>query len=378
MQRRQEQTMGNTRRDFIKAGLAGAALGTSMPAALADKNSERSPAALDLLILGGTGFIGPHMVREALRRGHGVTLFNRGRTNSGLFPDLETIRGDRDGGLDGLEGGRWDAVIDNSGYVPRHVRDSARLLAPSVKRYLYVSTVSVYADFSTHNTEDSALATIADESIEEVNGETYGPLKALCEKRAAAEIDADALTIVRPTYIAGPGDHTDRFSYWPIRTRRGGEMIWPGTPADTIQIVDVRDLAVFVIDCIEQERSGTFNTVNPAGAYSMGQLLADSQAVTATTVDPVWISEAFAYEHDLVGRALPVWHPRAGDRGAPGSFSGEQARRAGFRSRPERETLRDLLAWWDTLPAERTSRLRAGLEPEREAELIVRWRKNGA
>ena len=359
----------------------GAAVAAGLPAtaSASEKEAAKPSGALDILILGGTGFIGPHMVREALRRGHNVTLFNRGRTNSALFPDLETIIGDRDGGLDGLKGRSWDAVIDNSGYVPRHVQDSARLLANRVERYLYVSTVSVYADFSIHNTEDSALATIADETVEEVTGETYGALKALCEKRVTAEYAAEAVTIVRPTYIAGPGDHTDRFSYWPIRTRKGGEMIWPGTPNDAIQVVDVRDLAIFVIDCLDQDRSGTYNMVNPAGAYTMGDLLEDSQAITATQVDPIWISEGFAYENELIGgRALPVWHAQTGANAAPGSFSGERARQAGFHSRPERETARDLLAWWDTLPAERRAQIRAGIEAEREAELIAKWKTRGA
>jgi 2'-hydroxyisoflavone reductase len=368
--------VNNNRREFIKAGLlGGAAVAAGLPGTAAAKKTPQSSGARDILILGGTGFIGPHMVREALRRGHRVTLFNRGKTNDTLFPDIETIKGDRDNGLDGLKDRRWDAVIDNSGYVPRHVRDSARLLAANVGRYLYVSTVAVYADFSVHNTENSPLATIADESIEEVTGETYGPLKALCEKRVADEIDAESLTIVRPTYIAGPGDRTDRFSYWPIRTRRGGEMIWPGAAGDPIQVVDVRDLATFVIDCIDKDRPGIFNTVNPAGAYTMGQLLDDSQAVTASTVEPVWIDEEFAYANGLIGgRALPIWHPKTGKDAAPGSFSGERARQAGFHSRPERETARDLLAWWDTLPAERTSTLRAGIEPSREVELIEKWK----
>ena len=369
--------MKNSRRQFIKAGLlTGAAAATGLPQTSAAGESSKAPRPLDILILGGTGFIGPHMVREALRRGHSVTLFNRGRSNSTLFPDLETIKGDRDGGLDGLKGRRWGAVVDNSGYVPRHVHDSARLLADSVDRYLYISTVAVYDDFSIHNDEDSALATIADESIEEVTGETYGPLKALCEKRVSAVVASNKLTILRPTYIAGPGDHTDRFSYWPIRTRKGGEMIWPGTPADTIQVVDVRDLAVFTIDCIEQEISGAFNTVNPAGKYTMGKLLQDSQAITATSVEPFWISEDFAYGQDLIGgRTLPIWHPKTGESASPGSFSGERSRTAGFMSRPERETVRDLMTWWDTLPEERTEKIRAGIEAVREAAVIAAWKE---
>lgn len=368
--------MKSSRRQFIKAGvLGGAAVAAGLPETghAGEKRKQQTP--LGILILGGTGFIGPHMVREALRRGHSVTLFNRGRTNNELFPDLETIKGDRDGGLDGLEGRSCDAVVDNSGYVPRHVQDSARLLAKNTKRYIYISTVSVYADFNIHNSEDSPLATISDESIEEVTGETYGALKALCEQRAAAEIKPARLTVLRPTYIAGPGDHTDRFSYWPVRTRQGGEMIWPGTPRDTIQIVDVRDLANFVVDSIEQDISGTYNMVNPAGTYTMGDLLDDSQAVTATNVQPVWISEDFAYEQGLIGgRALPIWHAKTGADAAGGSFSGERASKAGLHSRPERETVRDLLSWWDTLPAERTGKMRAGLDADREASLIKVWK----
>jgi 2'-hydroxyisoflavone reductase len=368
--------MKNSRREFIKAGAIGAAVAaTGLP--LASRASDKSVSQkrpLDLLILGGTGFIGPHMVREALRRGHSVTLFNRGKSNDTLFPDLETIIGDRDKGLDGLQGRKWDAVIDNSGYVPRHVRDSARLLAPSVSRYVFISTVSVYADFTIPNHEDSPVATLADETVEEVTGDTYGPLKALCEQRAAGEIDADKLAVLRPTYICGPGDHTDRFSYWPIRTRLGGEMLWPGTPEDPVQIIDVRDLATFTIDCIDREIHGTYNMVN-AHAYNMGRLLEDCKAVTAADINPVWVEEAFLESRGYMdGGQFPVWS------GANGyaRVSTDRAVRAGMHNRPERETARDLLTWWDTLPAERTVSTRAGLSPEKEAEVLAAWQARGS
>jgi 2'-hydroxyisoflavone reductase len=369
--------MKSSRREFIKTGaLAGAAIAAGLPT-LADAGTVDGQAKdpLSVLVLGGTGFIGPHMVREMLRRGHAVTLFNRGRTNSELFPDIETIKGDRDGGLQGLEGRSWSAVVDNSGYVPRHVQDSARLVADNTQRYLFISSLSVYADFDIENHEDSPLATIDDETVEDVTGETYGALKALCEKRVAAEIDGDRLTVLRPNYIAGPGDHTDRFSYWPIRTRQGGEMIWPGTPADSIQFIDVRDLAVFVVDCLEQDVSGIYNMTNPAGAYSMGRLLDDCRALTRAEVDPIWISAAFAYEQRLIGgRTLPIWHPSSGPESAGGGFSAERAMEAGLQNRPARETVRDILTWWDTLPAERTEKLRAGLDAAREAEVIAAWK----
>ena len=359
------------RRELVKAGLIGggmAAVGAPL-AALGTAVTD-SRKSLDILVLGGTGFIGPHMVGEALRRGHEVTLFNRGRTNDELFPDLETIHGDRGDDLAGLRGRSWDAVIDNSGYVPRHVANSAGLLAPQVGRYLYISTVAVYADFKRLNEVDAPLATIEDESTEEVTGESYGPLKALCEKRVSAEIDKDRLTIVRPTYICGPGDHTDRFTWYPVRTRRGGDMLWPGGADATMQIIDVRDLAVFVIDCLDHATSGTFNAVNPVGSYTFGDLLEDCQSVTDTTVTPVWIDDGFLSKHELEG-VLPIYGPGE----SPGTgFSGTTAFEAGLRIRPERETVRDLLQWWDCLPAERHASADFALTAEREAELIAEWR----
>ena len=369
--------MKNNRRDFIKGtviGGAAAASGLLTGSAAADGHKKKKASQpLDILILGGTGFIGPHMVREALRRGHSVTLFNRGRTNNTLFPDLETIKGDRGGDLEGLKGRRWDVVIDNSGYVPRHVENSASLLADNVSHYLYISTVSVYASFAEPMDEDSPLGTIDDESIEEVNGETYGPLKALCEKRATAAVGEDRITILRPTYICGPGDHTDRFSYWPIRTSQGGTMLWPGDAARTTQIIDVRDLANFTIDSVERRLAGVFNTVTPRDSYTFGQLLEDSQAVTGQEVEAVWVDDAFIEANELFG-SLPVWHPLTGEYAHISSASGARARAAGLHNRPVRETIRDLLTWWDTLPADRTEKMRAGLEPEREAELIELFR----
>jgi len=372
--------MKNSRRDFLKAGALGAA-GLAAGGVAAEATGQLDKLRpLKILVLGGTGFIGPHMVSEALRRGHAVTLFNRGRTDRQLFPDLETIIGDRDGGLDGLKGRRWDAVIDNSGYVPRHVQDSTRLLSGNTDFYLYISTISTYASFATPNDEDSPLATIDDETIEEVTGPTYGPLKALCEKRARAEIDADRLAILRPTYICGPGDHTDRFTYWPVRTAQGGEMIWPGGPSYPTQIIDVRDLANFTIDCVEKTITGTYNTVTPAGSYTMGDLLADSQAVTASSVDAIWVDEAFVAraqeQNPEQNRGIfPIWHALSGDTAAVSSISGARARAAGLQNRPVRETIRDLMRWWQTLPAERTAVLKAGMSSAFEAELIALWKQ---
>jgi 2'-hydroxyisoflavone reductase len=252
------------------------------------------------------------------------------------------------------------------------VQDSAQLLAANTDRYLFISSVSVYADFDVDLDENSPLASIDDETVEEVTGETYGALKALCEKKAAAEYAADKYTVIRPTYIAGPGDHTDRFTYWPVRTRQGGEMLWPGTPSGLIQIVDVRDLANFTIDCLDRQIAGVFNAVNSAGPYTIGSLLEDSQAVTATDVDALWISEAQAYEHELVQKgAFPVWHPSGGEGAGGGHFGAAASVKAGCHYRAPRETIRDLLVWWDTLSEERQSKLRAGISAEREAEVIA-------
>ncbi len=346
-----------------------------MPRASAEeKRSKQGSNSLKILVLGGTGFIGPHMVREALRRGHGVTLFNRGKTDRTLFPDLELLVGDRDNGLDALKGRRWDAVVDNSGFVPRHVADSARLLSPAVSHYLYISSISVYASFAEANDEDSPLATMPDESVEEVTGETYGPMKALCEQRVAAEIGDDRLTVLRPTYICGPGDHTDRFSYWPVRTMKGGEMLWPGTPEDKVQIIDVRDLANFVVDAVEQRITGTYNTVTPAGSYSMGDLLTDSMAVTGTEVDPTWVSAEFIEaQNPDANRPLPIWAPPGGEYAGVPFVNGERAAAKGLENRPVRETVRDLISWWKTLPEQRTQKVRAGLSAEREAEMLSLW-----
>ena len=310
-----------------------------------------------------------------MRRGHSVTLFNRGRTNNALFPDLETIKGDRGGDLEGLANREWDAVVDNSGYYPQYVQHSARTLSANIRQYIFISSISAYAGFAQPNEENSPLATMADEDAQEFSWEFYGAFKARCERSAAEEIGDDRLTILRPTYICGPGDHTDRFTYWPVRTSKGGEMLWPGSPQHEIQIIDVRDLANFVVDCLEQRIAGTFNMVTPVGSYTMGRLLEDSQAVTATMVDPVWVDDAFVDSSGAgAGGALPIWHPATGENAHGSSVSGERARAAGLRNRPIRETIRDLMTWWDALPEERITNARFALTAEREAELIAAWK----
>ena len=243
--------MSTTRRRFL--AMSATATG-ALSMGITPRAEDAQP--LRILILGGTGFIGPHMVEWALARGHQITLFNRGRTNTNLFPKVEKLVGDRDGALDALETGRWDAVIDNSGYVPRHVRDSAELLQDRAEQYLFISSISAYADFAQPGLDETyRLGTLADPGVEEVNAETYGPLKVLCERALAAAF-GDNATIVRPGYIVGPGDSTDRWTYWPVRLAAGGHMLVPGTPADRVQLIDARDLARFVMAFSKPEPTG--------------------------------------------------------------------------------------------------------------------------
>jgi len=374
--------MNNDRRRFLKTSLLGgvAVAAGCTPEALTEQQQAPQPITpLKILVLGGTGFIGPHMVREALRRGHEVSLFNRGRTNNELFPDLELFKGDRNNGLQSLEGGKWDVVVDNSGYVPRHVEDSARLLSAVVSHYLYVSTISVYAVSPAPITESSPLETMEDETVEEVTGETYGPMKALCEQRVLAEVGAARTTILRPTYICGPGDRTDRYTYWPVRTSRGGEMLWPGSPEDDIQIIDVRDFANFTVDCLEAKTPGIFNTVTPLQSFKMGDLMEDSLAVTDSDMTPVWVDKEFIAENEVAdGGGLPIWESPDGEYAPLSLVDGSPAVAAGLRNRPTRETARDTLSWWKTLPADRSENLRAGLSEDKEADLLQLWKEQQA
>ncbi len=389
--------MNKARRRFLQGSLAGGAVlmsGCVRNGSESDASGQSagSNQSLKILILGGTGFIGPHMVREALRRGHDVSLFNRGKTNRTLFPDLELLIGDRDNGLDALVGRKWDAVVDNSGYVPRHVVDSAQLLSSAVSHYIYVSSVSAYAamsgnltaadyhDVDIPNTEyDSPLVTMPDETVEEVTSETYGPLKVLCERAATEAMGEDRMTILRPTWIAGPGDHTDRFTYWPVRVSRGGEMLVPGSPADLIQIIDVRDLANFVVDSLEQKITGTYNMVTPPGSYSMGEFMADCQAVAASDTSLTWVDLPFIEANGLTtGGELPIWAPMSGDTRSDAIVNGDRSFAKGMKTRPPRETIRDILDWWPTLPEDRRNDLRAGMGAEREIELLAAWHDQNA
>ncbi len=383
--------MSLSRRDFLRCtAVAGAAAGLGLslgcgqraaPPPQVKANGYRSGLAerkLKLLILGGTAFLGPHTIAAARARGHDVTLFNRGKTNPELFPDLEKLRGDRDGDLGALVGRTWDAVIDTSGYVPRHVRLSAELLAPSVAHYLFISTISVYHDYSTIGMDESApIATLADPTTEQVTGETYGALKALCEKAALDAMPGGA-TIIRPGLIVGPEDRTDRFTYWPVRVERGGEVLCPGAPADNIQFIDVRDLAEFIVVCLENKVLGTFNADAPAGVLTMGQLLDTCREVAGANARLTWADAEFLAQQNVSPwQDMPCWVPAVGAEAGFGKVNTEKAHAAGLGMRPLDDTVRATLAWWHTEPEDRRKTLRAGLTPEREAAVLAAWHAKG-
>jgi len=326
---------------------------------------------MKLLVLGGTVFAGRAVVEAALANGHEVTLFNRGKHHADLFPDAEKIRGDRDGGLSALEGRRWDAVIDPSGYVPRLVGDSARLLADATDHYTFVSTISVYADPPTPgNDESSALATMPDPTVEKVDGQTYGPLKVLCEQVAEAAMPGRVLTI-RPGLIVGPNDPTDRFTYWPVRFARGGEVLVPDSPNLPTQLLDARDLGEWTIRMVEGKQTGIYNTVGPNYPLSFHEMVGISYSVGAPA-EITRVSEAFLLEQQVQPfMGLPFWIPEGGARGLMG-INGQKAIAAGLTFRPLVETTRDTLAWDSSRP-QPVERL-AGITPARESELLNAWR----
>jgi 2'-hydroxyisoflavone reductase len=363
-----------TRRAFLAA--SGAALAAGALPSRAAEGPAKASRKLRLLLLGGTAFLGPELVEAARARGHAVTLFNRGKTRPDLFPDVEKLRGDRDGKLDALRGRDWDVVVDTSGYVPRLVKASAELLAPRVGRYLFVSSISAYADSREPLTEASPVATMPDEKSEEVRAH-YGALKALCEKAAEAALPGRALS-VRPGLIVGPGDPTDRFTYWPVRLSRGGEVLAPGDGQDPVQVIDVRDLAAWMIRSAEDGLAGTYNAVGPASTLTAAAML---EACRAPGVEArlTWVDTAFLEKEKVSAWSdLPAWIPRSSEEAGMARTSNAKAVARGLAFRPLAETARDTLAYWNRLPAERRAKPRAGISPEREAVVLAAWKARPA
>jgi 2'-hydroxyisoflavone reductase len=314
---------------------------------------------LRLLVFGGTGFLGRHVVEAALERGHELTLFNRGLTNPGLFPDVERILGDRGGDLAALREGRWDAAIDVPARVPRHVGRSTEALA-AVDHYTFVSSISVYRDFSGLGIDESAPLREYEPTMGDDDMETYGPRKAECERIVRAAFPGRAL-IVRPGLIVGPHDPTDRFTYWPVRLARGGEILAPGPPERIVQFVDVRDLAPWIVRLVEKRRTGVFNATNDGVA--MGELLAGARVT--------WVSDEFLVEQS-VGEwmELPLW---IADPEWVGMHHVDVSRAvaAELTFRPPAETVHDTAAWAEERGEHEPE---AGLAPARERELLEAWR----
>jgi 2'-hydroxyisoflavone reductase len=322
----------STRREFL-----GVALGAGV-AGLAGTGAVFGQTGMNILILGGTGFIGPHLVEYAMRRGHKITLFNRGRTNTHLFPEAEKLVGDRNDNLSALEGRQWDAVIDNSGYTPQQVRLSVDLLKNATDQYLFTSTRAVYT--------------------ERIVQESFG---------------AKTL-ITRPPVIVGPGDRSDRFTYWVDRIDDGGNILVQGDPTDPIQFVDVRDLSEFYVRLIEKSITGIFNTEGPGSALSTAGLIHGIKAVTSTPSDFTWVDWDFLIkEGETPQNSLPFWQPPRGSYLNYGRMVNTRAIENGMTFRPLAVIAKDTLDWHRTRTADEQDKLRVGMTREREAELLWKW-----
>lgn len=371
-----------TRRDLLKLGALTAAA-TALPS-LAVQSSvpvTRAAKPLRILILGGTGFTGPFQVNYALARGHKVTLFNRGKRPSPEWPgEVEQLHGDRNtGDLKSLQGRKWDVCIDNPTSLPFWVRDAGKTLKGNVGQYLFISTISTYADGSKPGiTEDAALAPYKGKDAMAETQETlradienlYGPLKALSEAEVRKQF-GERSTIVRPGYIVGPRDETDRFTYWPLRVAQGGQMLVPGDRDDPVQIIDGRDLGEWMVRLAEAGTYGTFNAVGPDYTLGMDAMLHGCQAVTGGGVEFTRVPLAFVEENKV---EFPIWVPSHDNPYAGyGQVSNARAIKAGLTFRPLATTVTDLLAWFHSLPAERQATVKAGITREQETKLLQAW-----
>src|SRR5438552_12429273 len=365
-----------TRRQFIKLSIAATA-------AMSIQNTfaEEKVKPLRILILGGTGFTGPSQVRYALSRGHKITTFNRGKTHPGELPnEVEQLFGDRNGQLDALKGRNWDVAIDNPTTLPAWVRDAAQILKGNVERYVFISTISVYADTSKGVDETALLAKYDGpdpykETLEAMKAsgyKTYGPLKALSEKEAEKWFPDKAL-IIRPGLIVGPRDETDRFTYWPVRIDRGGEVLAPGNPNDPVQFIDARDLAEWTIRMAENHETGIYNATGPAKPLGIGAMLDGIKDAGKSNANLIWVSEEFLTQQKVEAWSdMPVW---TGKESGLARASISRGLSKGLTFRPLSDTTRDTFAWFKSLPQDRQSKLRAGLIAEREAEVLSAWNK---
>lgn len=332
---------------------------------------------MKVLILGGTRFLGRAYVDAAVRAGHAVTLFNRGQSNPDLYPEVTTIIGDRDGGLSNLPDENWDVVIDTCGYVPRLVSQSATFLRDCVGRYVFISTISVYSEFGQVGLkeDDGPFGTLEDETVEEITNETYGPLKVLCEQAVEKIMGAERTIIIRPGLIVGPHDPTDRFTYWPWRVAQGGQVLVPNRPDRPIQVTDSRDIADFTYRLLAADATGTFNVSGSEQTTTMGELVDTVRQVSDSDAEFVWVDDQFLLDQEVAPWSqMPLWIPTV-DPGYEGFFGFDcsKAFAAGLVCRPLTATVADTLKWLETRPAD--YEWKAGLELEREREILVAWQQ---
>jgi 2'-hydroxyisoflavone reductase len=341
----------------------------------ASAGSDKAKKPLKLLVLGGTGFLGPWIVDEAQKRGHTLTLFNRGKTNPGLFPNIEQLHGDRDPkkgeGIKALADRKWDVVFDDCGYYPRMVKASAELLAPNIAHYIYISSISAYLHNDIENMDESGqVATMPDPTLESMGKDYqyYGALKALCEAAAEAALPGKVANI-RPGYIVGPGDPSDRFTYWPARFDKGGDVLVPGNRTDPVQVIDARDLAAWLVALAEQRTNGVFNACGPDKKLEWGRVIDACIANASNKPTPHWATPEQLRKFE-VGE-LPIWAPYEGESKGSHMVSNAKAVKAGLRFRPIEAIVKDTLAWFKTQPPERQAKLfERNLAAAKEAEVI--------
>jgi len=325
-----------------------------------------------VLIIGGTKFLGCHLSEAALAKGHELTLFNRGQTNPDLFPDAEHVQGDRLDGFGALKGRNFDAVIDTCGFFPRAVQISAKAFEDRADRYVFISSISVFDQVAVSGLkEDGHVGTIDDEANEEITDDTYGPLKALCENVVSDVFGSQALNI-RPGLIVGPNDPTDRYTYWPVRFARSGEVLAPDRKAQPTQFIDVRDLAEWIVLLLEQKSGGTFNATGPEQPLTLGETLERIRVAINTEAQIAWVDTKFLEEQNVEPWSdLPFVVPYDGSADGMESVDVSKAVGTGLRFRPLEETAWDTLVW---VKSEGLTELRAGLKPEREREILEAYR----
>ena len=340
-----------------------------------------APRSLEILILGGTSFLGPHQVRYAVERGHSVSIFTRGRTQPPLFHDaferVEHLIGDREDDLEALKGGSWDAVIDNSGAQVRWTRDTAELLKDHAGAYLYVSSTGVYYPYLTTDISEDGPVLLEDPSDGENGSRAYGVMKANSEAAAQEAFGSRAL-VIRPGYIAGPADRSDRFTYWPVRIHRGGDVLVPGRRGDQVQFIDVRDLTEWMVHLLEEGKAGVFNATGPGSPLTMEEFVYGVKAAFSAAVNWHWVDDYDFLRENRFLFAIP-WIMPEGDELGSMRIDVSKAGANGLNYRPLAITAMDTLAWWfsGALTDERRAAARFVLSPEREAELLAAWKGRG-